>query len=188
MNRLMNPNSKEVRIMALVYIIAGILLFILNNDFLMIAVRIFGVILIAIGGTLLYTYFGKRLSIDTSPLFAGLPSVLIGILMIASPESIIAILPILAGILLIINSIIQLQKAFLLRDYGFDNWKITAGIAVFALIVGVILWLRPLQSVAFILQIIGCALIFEGAMLFGFDHTVRKYKKRFEKEQNDFFN
>ena len=108
--------------------------------------------------------------------------------MIASPESIISILPILAGILLIINSIIQLQKAFLLRDYGFDNWKITAGIAVFALIVGVILWLRPLQSVAFILQIIGCALIFEGAMLFGFDHTVRKYKKRFEKEQNDFFN
>lgn len=59
MNRLMNPNSKEVRIMALVYIIAGILLFILNNDFLMIAVRIFGVILIAIGGTLLYTYFGN---------------------------------------------------------------------------------------------------------------------------------
>ena len=188
MNRLMNPNSKEVRIMALVYILAGILLFILNNDFLMIAVRIFGVILSAIGGTLLYTYFGKRLSVDASPLFAGLPSVLIGILMIASPESIISILPILAGILLIINSIIQLQKAFLLRDYGFDNWKITAGIAVFALIVGVILWLRPLQSVAFILQIIGCALIFEGGMLFGFDHTVRKYKKRFEKEQNDFFN
>ena len=32
MNRLMNPNSREVRIMSLVYIIAGILLFILNND------------------------------------------------------------------------------------------------------------------------------------------------------------
>lgn len=188
MNHLMNPNTKEIRIMALLYIVAGILLFILNNNFLVIAVRIFGVILIAIGGTLLYTYFGKRLSVDASPLFVGLPSVLIGILMIASPESIIAILPILVGVLLIINSIMQLQKAFLLRDYGFTNWHITAGIAVFALILGVVLWLRPLQSVAFILQIIGCALIFEGFMLFGFDHTIKKYKKQFEKEQNDFFN
>lgn len=187
MNHFINPTRKEVRMLAIFYIVGGLLLFILNNDFLEIAVRILGVILTAVGGTLLYTYFGKRISMDAAPLFSGLPSALIGLLMIVSPESLIAILPILAGIIVIINSIMQLQKAFLLKDYGFENWKITAGIAIASLVVGVILLLRPLQSVAFILQIIGCALIFEGGMLFGFDRTLRKYKKLYEKEQQDFF-
>lgn len=187
MHHLIHPTHKEVRIAALLYILAGILLFLLNNELLMIVIRILGVILMVVGGTLLYTYFGKRLSVDATPLFSGLPCILIGLLMAFSPESILSILPILTGIVIIINSIMQLQKTFLLRDYGFEGWNITAGIAVLALIVGVVLWLRPLQSVAFILQILGCALIFEGGMLFGFDHTIRKYKKRFEKEQNEFF-
>lgn len=186
MNHLINPTQKEVRIQALLYLIGGILLFILNNDLLMIATRILGVILIAIGGTLLYMYFIKRASIDAGPLFTGLPAALIGLLMLISPESLIAILPVLTGIVMIINSIMQLQKAFLLKDYGFSNWTITAGIAAIALLFGVLFLFRPLQSVAFILQIIGIALIVEGCLLFGFDCTLRKAKKEYEKDMHDY--
>lgn len=182
MNHLINPTQNEVRITALLYLICGILLIILNNSLLMIVTRIFGIILLAIGGTLLYMYFIKRISIDASPLFAGLPCVLIGLLMLISPESVIAILPVLAGILVIINSVIQLQKAFLLKDYGFANWSVSAIIAGVALLFGVFLLFQPLQSLAFILQIIGCTLVVEGILLLGFDRTVRKYKKQFERE------
>ncbi|WP_297238036.1 DUF308 domain-containing protein [uncultured Faecalicoccus sp.] len=180
MNHLINPRRKEVRMMALFYILFGLILIFLNKDLLSIAIRILGVALVAAGITFLYTYFGKRISVDTTPLFAGLPCLLVGIFLILSPESLIAMLPILTGIVIMVNSIIQLQKSFLLKDYGFSNWKISAIVSAICLGIGILLLLKPLQSVAFLMQVIGLSLIVEGVLLFGYDYTLHKYKKQFE--------
>lgn len=44
MNHLINPRRKEVRMMALFYILFGLILIFLNKDLLSIAIRILGVL------------------------------------------------------------------------------------------------------------------------------------------------
>ena len=102
-------------------------------------IRVFGIIALLFSGYLLYTYFVQRISTSLSPLFIGVPGLLISILMVFSPESILAMLPILVGIILIINSIVHMQKSLILKDFGYPRWNISLIFSILVLITGVIL-------------------------------------------------
>ena len=175
MNNILKQYNKEVKQFALIYFILGIILCFFNKSILTMGTRIIGGILIIFGGIELYIYFVKRTSSSAIPLFIGLPVTAFGCIMLFSPESIIAIIPILAGILLIINSIIQLQKSLILKDYGYENWIYNFGISIVLILAGTLLFLKPIQSVAFLLQIIGICLIIESISMLISHHEIKKY-------------
>lgn len=175
MNYFFNPNPKQVWLVSLLYILIGLLLCFFNISVFTLATQILGIAFISIGGFMLYMYFYKRYTIETYSLFIGLPVLLIGILMVLSPESIFAILPILAGILIIINSVIQMQKALVLKDFGYPNWLFAFLFAVFTLVAGIFILSKPVQTLSFILQLIGICFIVEGILIFLSNHTLRKY-------------
>lgn len=175
MNKIMNPSNREVRSLAISYILFGLVICIFNVDILSMIIRGFGVLITLLGAYLLYTFFIQRATSNASPLFIGAPSLLFGILMISSPESLLSMLPILVGIILIIHSIIHLQKSLILKDYDFPGWKINFISSLIILIGGIVLLLKPIQSLSFILQILGICLIVEAIFMLINQHALNKY-------------
>lgn len=177
-----NLNDQDYRLIACIYIVGGILLCFFNVNIIMIGTRILGAILALVGMYMLYVFFKKRTSTNASPFFAGLPSILIGCLMLFSPESVVAMLPVLIGILFILSSILSMQKAFTLKDLGMATWKIPLVGDIIILIIGVILFLEPIRTVSFILQLVGFFLILEGVFVFWNDFLISRYKKQNKEE------
>lgn len=175
MNYFLKPSDKDINILAITYVVFGLIICLFNVSILTMAIRVFGTITLLISGYLLYTYFVQRISTSISPLFIGLPGLLISILMIFSPESVLAMLPILVGFLLIINSIIHMQKSLVLKDYGYPRWNVNLIFSILVLITGVVLLFQPIQSLSIIMQILGIALITEAIFMLINQHILKKY-------------
>lgn len=165
----------EMKLFAIIYFLFGLVLCFFNKNILIVTTRIVGIVFVVFGLFQLYLYFFYRRSASTTPLFLGIPATFIGCMMLFSPESFVAILPVLGGVILSINSIIQMQKSFLLKDYGYDNWIYNFAISVILLGVGIILLLKPIQSLKFILQLVGICLIIESICILFNQHEIKKY-------------
>lgn len=175
MNYFLKPSDKEINMLAISYIVFGLLICLFNVTILTMTIRVFGIIALLFSGYLLYTYFVQRISTSLSPLFIGFPGLLISILMVFSPESILAMLPILVGIILIINSIVHMQKSLILKDFGYPRWNISLIFSILVLITGVILLSQPIQSLSIIMQILGIALIVEAIFMLINQHILKRY-------------
>ncbi|MEY8257501.1 HdeD family acid-resistance protein [uncultured Dubosiella sp.] len=177
MNNFIKQTNSQQRLFAIIYIVFGIILCFFNKGILIMAARVLGVILLAYGILELYIYFVRRQNVTAIPLYTGLPCTLAGLFMIFSPQSLIAIIPVLAGVILIVNSIMQMQRSFILKDHGFDNWLWTFVISVVTMVAGIVVLLQPIQTLAFILQVVGVFLIVEGIIMLFNEHEIKKYMK-----------
>lgn len=89
------------------------------------------------------------------------------------PKKFISILPMLVGIILIINSLAHFQKVLLLKDNGFEQWKVNLMGAIFILVVGIVLLMKPIQSLDFIFSLTGSFLILNGILIFFEKNTIK---------------
>lgn len=178
MSKFFDPTSRQNRLLGLVYLIFGILLCFFSRSILLTCTRIMGVCLVLYGIWCLYDYFIRRKSTAPGTFFVGLPCVVFGLVFAFSPESLLSIFPVLGGVMLIVNSIIQMQKAFTLKDYGFENWGIALVLAIVLMVAGVIVLLRPIQTLSFILKLVGVCLMVEAVMVWYTQYEVDKFMPR----------
>lgn len=178
MSKLFSPSGQQANLLALVYFLFGILLCFFSRSILLTFTRIMGGVLLIYGAWSLYSYFGHRVQSNTASFFMGIPCVVFGIVMLVSPDSLLAIVPVLGGVILIINSMIQMQKSFMLKSYGFENWLVTLILAVVLMVCGVIVLLRPIQTLSFIFQLVGICLIVEAVMIWYTQHEIKEYQPR----------
>lgn len=180
MNSFFRPNSTDIRTLSLLYIVSGLILIFLNNEILYTVARFFGILLIVVAVFFFYRYFALRVTSDPTPLFIGIPLILLGSWLVFFPESWIAWLPILTGIAIILNGFMQIQNALRLKDLEFPNWKKAMIFSIVCIGIGILLFTKPLQSLAFILKILGILLIIQGISIWYNDRTLRKLQKQFE--------
>ena len=62
MNYFLKPSDKEINMLAISYIVFGLLICLFNVTILTMTIRVFGVITLLFSGYLLYTYFVQRIS------------------------------------------------------------------------------------------------------------------------------
>ncbi len=117
--------------------------------------------MIGLGAICLYCYFRGR-----DDLFSGHVNLLCGILVISIAFWIItrsnyflSLLPILAGVTVIVHGLVDLRQALLLRQSRKNNWWITLIIAAAALCLGVIMLVNPFDTLVAIMIFIGIVLI-----------------------------
>lgn len=167
---------RQDRITALLFLILGLLLCVLNVSLLTLAARIVGIAGAAIGGFMIYTFFSKS-GADNSSLFYGIPLLVAGCLLIFSPESIIAVLPVLAGLALTLFGVVQLKRSFVLKDNGFPRWNLGLIGSIIMMIFGAMLFLQPIQTLSFIMQLIGAGFIVAGIFQFISSTLIRRYDR-----------
>jgi hypothetical protein len=128
----MKETKTEAISAAILCILSGLVLCIFNVSILTTITRVIGCIFLVIAILFLYTYFKKRNSTTLTTLILSIFLLSAGLYMSLDPKKFISILPMLVGIILIINSLSHFQKVLLLKDNGFEQWKVNLAGAIFS--------------------------------------------------------
>lgn len=165
MKDIFSPDPNQTRLLAFVYAVLGIIVCFFGRGIIIWAVRLIGVFAVLYGAFELYLYFGRNHRTTSSPLMIGLPCLIIGMILWIWPNALVNVFPIAIGIVLVFNSILGIQKAFLLKDSGFSNWVISLVGALIMLGGGIFLIAFPERSVTYMFRLCGLFLLAEAALL-----------------------
>lgn len=156
--------TKFTRILkAALFIIFGILVLTNTSQALVLIATYFGVL--AILGGIISIFVGYRLSLSSQPSVAwyieGAFSLIIGILVISYPESSVNFLMIVFGIWALIIGIMQLTAYTRFKELNIHSGSLLFS-AISALVVALLLLLKPFESAGFISIIIAIYAIIYG--------------------------
>ena len=153
--------SWQTLLTPILFILTGAVLAVWPQSSIKIICTAASLFMIGLGAICLYCYFRGR-----DDLFSGHVNLLCGILVISIAFWIItrsnyflSLLPILAGVTVIVHGLVDLRQALLLRQSRKNNWWVTLIIAAAALCLGVIMLVNPFDTLVAILIFIGIVLI-----------------------------
>ena len=143
---------------AIIGIAAGLLLLVFPQE----AINV-----ITYGIGIVSLVYGVVRIVDYSPFFAGeliLGVVLVGIGLFSflNPGGIFAILPIIFGILVLVEGISKLQRALMLRRYGYPRWVAALVLAIAIMVLGVVLVLNPFGALVITVRVLGAVILVDG--------------------------
>lgn len=147
MNNLMNESRKNYWWMSLIsgmaLLIFGLWFFVAPPESFQSLTIVFGVIILLVGLSEVYLSLKNRKSVFDymSYLWGGLLNVVLGVLLISSPETILWIISIVIGFWLIFKGGEQIKRAIRLKKQQSGNWKavLIFGI-VLVLVAAALLW------------------------------------------------
>ncbi len=170
---------------AAVSIILGLVLVVFPVKTTIFVCNLAGVLLIICGVIDVFRYLAAKN--DPFPsrfdLIAGVLLCLAGVFVISQSGLIISFIPTIAGIVLLINGIVNLKKAFHLKSSGLERWWVDLAFAAAITVLGLFIWLRPFDAVATTNIFIGICLILNGASnlctMFGIGTIQRRLEMHF---------
>ncbi len=149
---------------AAVYIILGIIMIIFPdfiNDFFS---TIVGVLILLFGVSQLAIYaskssYGGMIKIT---LGLGVVGTLAGIYILLNPKFITSIIPLISGLIIIVNALNKVKQSAELKAANYDKWWYTLISALVLLTLGFLLIANPFAAVEVIIRTLGIILIVEG--------------------------
>lgn len=151
-------------ISALMCIILGVILVVWPELTMHAACMVIGFVLAASGVNRLCGFiFGKDNSMYSRiNLITGIIVLLIGAWILFRPDAIIAMIPILVGIIVIIHGITDLQQTVTLCQNKYDKWWVALILGLITIGVGVLLIFNPFEAAGTLVIFIGIFLIYDG--------------------------
>ena len=129
------------------------------------------IVCIAIGAVLILCgvirLFGFFLNHDGSVytqgnLVMGIVLVVVGIWIVATPGKVLAIIPIIVGILIVIHGVNNIQQTITLCKGKYSMWWLALIMAILTIGFGVLLITRPFAALDTVVKLIGIFLIYDG--------------------------
>lgn len=150
---------KHVISAIILFLVLGIALLIWPGLFLRFACNIIGALLIAFG---VVTLIGELRMPDRSMLTMGFGVVItaVGIVIIANPEMVSSIIPVVFGLILLFDGVSNIRQALGLRRFEVGNWAFLLLLGIVTLVLGVVILLHPYGTAELAFRVIGAALIY----------------------------
>ena len=125
---------------------------------------IIGAICTVVGIVRIIGYFcGAARQAYSMDLISGVISAAFGLVLLAFSSRILKVIPILAGIYILIDSLLKLGAAIDIRRLGGRRWYFMLVLALIETLFGLLLIINPFGAVSLAIRIIGIALIINGA-------------------------
>lgn len=96
-------------------------------------------------------------------LAAGLLSMLVGGVLIFRRSQIMFLLPVIVGIVVLMDSVLRLQTALDARHFGMEKWWLILAAAAVGALIGLLLLVRPLEGGRLLRRVTGLSLMAHGA-------------------------
>ena len=154
----------NIRYQGIFLLIIGLFMLLWPNTSLKILCIVIGVILILFGLADLIQYVRKTEPTSTT-LTKGIIQLVIGILLIVISNFFVSILLILAGIALLYGCYRMFRKAYELRNIRGKDFYVSLIPAILILILAIVMIFNPVGTAAFIVQLVGAAVIIEGLFM-----------------------
>lgn len=176
-----NKFTKTGCISAILYLLFGLLLLLWTEISFPIICNILGTVCIILGLAQIIVYFLRdhKKSLFRNDFAYGLITLVIGIVMLSTTNRIVAILPIILGIIILISSAFKLQNALDLKQIKFKAWALILIFAVISIVMGSVMVWNPFETAEVLLVYVGICYALDG--IFGlvgnlmFRHQVKGY-------------
>lgn len=125
-----------------------------------------GTLLVMFGIFKLIGYFSKdlyRLAFQFDLAF-GCLLVILGIVILTKPQNLMHFLCVVTGLYVTADGLMKLQTAHDARRFGIGSWWVILAAALLTAVLGILLLVRPAQSVRILTQIFGIVLAAEGLL------------------------
>lgn len=155
-------------IMSAVFCAVGILLILFPQMSAYTLCQMLGAILVLYGAIKMIGYFSRdlyRLAFQYDLAF-GMLIMLIGLILLAVPGRAMSFLFIVLGILILTDGLFKIQIALDARRFGIRKWWLIFSLAVLSGILGLLLVIRPAESMQFIMALLGISLLCDGILSF----------------------
>lgn len=161
MEKKIKKMSNTSLIISFIFVVVGLFLFIKPDTTISVISYMIGGTLLVSGAFAIYKYFtGEGIgSLFDFTLIYGVLLVIAGTFLIASPNALSTLFPIILGIWIIINSVTKFQYALVLKRVKNEDWVYTTIVSLLTFAWGVLLLYNPFASALAITQIIGIFII-----------------------------
>lgn len=151
------PTLRSSIINSIFLLVFGLLLILQSEATIVTISYIIGGILVGLGAIAVLRFFKNSNDIIGSRLdiVYGIVCIIMGILVIRSPQAIASIIPFIIGIIIVINSATKLQYSLELRREESELWLSTLILSIVMTICGVVLIFNPFEGAKFITRIVG---------------------------------
>lgn len=164
MGNVLKKLKTNIVISAVLCIVLGIVLVVWPDMSMQIACAAIGVVLLVGGLVRLVQYFVVR---DGSMyaqmnLIMGIVLAVVGVWIVLKPDKVLAIIPIIIGIVIVLHGLNNLQQAVTLCKEKYDKWWIALILGLLTVGFGVLLVCRPFAALDTVVMLIGIFLIYDG--------------------------
>lgn len=141
---------------------------------------ILGAILTVVGVVRIVCYFRRGISVlwHRYELPLGILDALLGIYFFSHPVNVLLILPIVVGIMIIVDSVFHLQTALELRGIGVRRWWLLLLFAVVSILVALGLIRNPFEGSMTLMVYLGISLVIDSVQSIYYIHQVAKDVRR----------
>lgn len=141
---------------------------------------ILGLVLVVVGVVKTIFYFrGSSFGIPHySELIFGLLDAIVGLILILHPGDAVMILPIVIGLVIILDGLIKLQTSIEIKRVGVARWWRLFALATLSALFGFLLVLKPFAGASAMMVLLGLALVIDGAQNIFTYIYVSKYLKK----------
>ncbi len=161
---LLKKLKTNVVISAILCILLGIVLVAWPDLSMQVVCTAVGAVLLIGGGVRLAVYFtAKDGSVYSQMnLIMGIILAVVGVWILLQPDKVLAIIPIIVGIVIVLHGVNNLRQAVTLCQEKYDKWWVALILGLLTAGFGVLLICRPFAALDTVVMVIGICLIYDG--------------------------
>ena len=183
------PSVIKASIISSILLIAlGILLIVRSEATIMTISYVIGGVLIAIGVLAEIGFLKESKNNVTKTdmdVIYGIVCIILGMVVIKNPEAIASIIPLVIGIIIIVNSAVKLQYSFELKTEKNDLWLSTLILSIVMLVCGVVLIFNPFAGAVLLTKIVGVFILVYAILDLVSTFFIRNTLKKFQEAVKD---
>ena len=147
---------------AALYLVLGLVLLLWPGTTAAVICYAFGGILVVYGAAAILSFFLSRAAAFVFDLFLGIAALALGIFLLVRPQVIISILPIVLGLFILVDGLLNLLRAFELRRLEYQRWGVSLALSLISLALGLVILFHPYLAAEALVMVIGGVFIYEG--------------------------
>lgn len=163
-------------VLTLLVMLLGICLVIWPDISAGVLCNVCGAVLVALGAVRIACYFRRGISIlwHRYELPLGLLDALMGVYFFSHPANVLLLLPVIVGIVILVDSVFKLQTALELHSFGVKNWWVTLTLSILSILVAIFLIRNPFEGTMTLMVYLGVSLVIDSVQGLVFIHNVAK--------------
>ncbi|MCI8478236.1 MAG: hypothetical protein HFE97_07800 [Oscillospiraceae bacterium] len=169
---------------AILYVLLGLVLLVWTDTTLAVLCTVFGSVLLVYGAVTIVGFFLHDSALGTFrlELLLGILAGALGVLFLLRPVFLLSIVPVILGVYIAIDSLVNLKRALELYRLEYPRWWTALLLAVLGAVLGGVILLNPFQTQILLFQIIGVSFIYTGLsdlwVLFKISRLTKELRKR----------
>lgn len=164
MEKILKKLKTNVVISSLLCVLLGLVLLFWPGLSIQIVCTAVGAVLIISGAIRMVGYFTLKDGSMYSQinLIFGIIFAVVGVWIVMKPDKVLAIIPIIVGIVIVLHGLHNLQQAIQLCKDQYDKWWVALLLGILTVGFGVLLICRPFAAIDTVVMLIGAFLIYDG--------------------------